>query len=129
MPPPSRALPPSPPARGSFPLDHGGECKEPMRAFLECMRAHAQEHASCRDRSRDYLQCRMSRDLMAQEDLETMGFAESARVVPPRDGAPSTAAAREEDVIAGLGAAKKRGGFFLGLGGSSTGVGRGGGHG
>ncbi len=71
---------PQPPQRGSFPLDHDGgrrgvaadapdaragpapgECKDDMRRFLECARAHKFFHEPCAPLSRAYLQCRMDR--------------------------------------------------------------------
>ena len=57
----ARSLPPEPPARGSFPLDHGGLCKAFMRAYLACAQAHEQAHHLCRDASKEYLQCRMDK--------------------------------------------------------------------
>ena len=135
-----RSLPPSPPARGSFPLDHAGECKAHMTAFLACMLAQtagaagarrggetAAAHADCKELSKEYLQCRMQRGLMAAEDLDTLGFSPLHVVTPPAPEAEEAAAPRER--IAGMSAAKKQGGFIFGLGGSSTGARGGGGHG
>ena len=139
-----RSLPPSPPARGSFPLDHAGECKPHMTAFLACMRAQteaatggahrggeaAAAHADCKELSKAYLQCRMQRGLMAPEDLDSLGFSPLHVVTPPPPPPPpeeGQAAPRER--IAGMSAAKKQGGFIFGLGGSSTGARGGGGHG
>lgn len=159
----ARSLPPEPPARGSFPLDHGGLCKAFMRAYLACAQAHEQAHHLCRDASKEYLQCRMDkcvpallvlvgarararrgpsparsapratarprcaphlhplalscaraacRNLMAQEDLNTLGFDPAVSVVP---GAEPVEAAGE--VIAGLAAAKRRKmGVLFGIG-------------
>jgi cytochrome c oxidase assembly protein subunit 19 len=133
-----RNLPPSPPARGSFPLDHGGECKAAMARFLACMRAQeagpqggreAAAHNECKGLSKDYLQCRMQRGLMAAEDLDTLGFSPQHVVTPEApEVAAAAAAAAPRERIAGMSAAKKQGGFIFGLGGNSTGV-RGGGHG
>ena len=138
-----RSLPPSPPARGSFPLDHAGECKPHMTAFLACMRAQteaatggaqrggeaAAAHAGCKELSKAYLQCRMQRGLMAPEDLDSLGFSPLHVVTPPPPPPPEEGQAAPRERIAGMSAAKKQGGFIFGLGGSSTGARGGGGHG
>lgn len=79
----------SPPARGSFPLDHdgasdlsyrpalfagspvqlsslyrsgadiSGECKTFMISYLKCLKANAADNGVCRPESRKYLECRM----------------------------------------------------------------------
>lgn len=112
-----------PPARGSFPLDHHGVCKSRMQKFLACLRTHGDAHASCRDLSKRYLQCRMDSNLMAPENLEDMGFsgeaALGAQPAPERTG----------EVLAGLGSVKSaKQGVFLGLGSGPSQRG-GGGHG
>jgi cytochrome c oxidase assembly protein subunit 19 len=58
-----------PPQRGIFPLDHDKECKEYMEIYLSCLKREQQQHNKCRELSKDYLQCRMDRQLMAKEDL------------------------------------------------------------
>ncbi|EGZ29505.1 hypothetical protein PHYSODRAFT_294636 [Phytophthora sojae] len=65
-----------PPEKGSFPLDHYGECKPAMKAFLACMREHGNSHIDCKKLSADYLQCRMDKGLMQPEELEKLGFHE-----------------------------------------------------
>ena len=64
-----------PPQRGIFPLDHGAECQEPMQAYLDCLKQAKDVHHKCQQLSKNYLQCRMDRQLMAQEDLNDMGYA------------------------------------------------------
>ena len=98
----ARSLPPEPPARGSFPLDHGGQCKAEMLAFAACIRLHESAHHPCRDLSRSYLECRMQRGLMAPEDLNSLGFDPSVTVVPGLDRAPAAG-----EIVAGLTAARK----------------------
>lgn len=100
-------------------MDHHGVCKPHMREFLACLRAQGDAHAACRDLSKRYLQCRMDSNLMAREDLETMGFSGDAAV----DARP--APERTGEVLAGLGSVKgAKQGVFLGLGagGSREGV-------
>mmetsp|Transcript_12620 Transcript_12620/g.27632 ORF Transcript_12620/g.27632 Transcript_12620/m.27632 type:complete len:115 (-) Transcript_12620:337-681(-) len=69
-----------PPQRGIFPLDHDSECKPFMEKYIACLQEHQDRHHLCRDLSKDYLQCRMDRKLMADEDLDKLGFSEDAKV-------------------------------------------------
>jgi cytochrome c oxidase assembly protein subunit 19 len=63
-----------PPQRGIFPLDHDSECKPAMERYLECLKQERDLHYKCRDLSKEYLQCRMDRQLMAQEDLNNVSM-------------------------------------------------------
>ena len=74
---PARGLPPKPPDKGSFPLDHYGECTEPKKLYMQCLREHAMATQSdeCRELSAAYLKCRMDRELMAKEDLGRLGLS------------------------------------------------------
>jgi cytochrome c oxidase assembly protein subunit 19 len=103
----------SPPARGSFPLDHHGVCKPRMAAFLACLDRAGGAHGECREESRTYLKCRMDGDLMAPEDLDSLGFGKDVRVVPAAEDAGAPA---QGERVAGLSAAKKGGGILFGLG-------------
>ena len=139
-----RSLPPSAPARGSFPLDHAGACKVAAVAYLSCIRAAAAAPAApeCKALSRDYLACRMSHNLMAAENLDELGFgADSAAAAASADASAAAAAAaaaaapRVRERVAGLSSAKRAKGVAFGLalpGGPETGAGqparRGGGH-
>ncbi|KAF2428820.1 hypothetical protein EJ08DRAFT_554504, partial [Tothia fuscella] len=68
---------PIPPERGSFPLDHEGECKNLMSSYLRCLRAQRGTNApECRLHAKDYLQCRMERNLMAPDEMKNLGFKE-----------------------------------------------------
>lgn len=99
-----------PPERGIFPLDHEGECKIKMRDYLKCLNNNKQDHFPCKKLSRAYLQCRMDRDLMAKDDLDTLGLGEDAstssytRVTPKND--------EGKEIIAGLGVRPSNKGFF-----------------
>ncbi|KAG8983804.1 Cytochrome c oxidase assembly protein cox19 [Tulasnella sp. 427] len=64
----------SPPQRGAFPLDHDGECKEFMKAYLSCLKSYSQESANCRLLNKDYLECRMSRGLMERAEWKRLGL-------------------------------------------------------
>lgn len=59
-----------PPQRGIFPLDHDAECKPFKEKYLNCLKDGGDKHHLCRDFSKEYLQCRMDRNLMAAEDLD-----------------------------------------------------------
>jgi cytochrome c oxidase assembly protein subunit 19 len=52
---------PTPPARGSFPLDHDAECKEFMVKYLSCVKKNSLSTELCREYSINYLKCRMER--------------------------------------------------------------------
>lgn len=51
----------TPPDRGSFPLDHEGECTSIMREYMQCLKSNAKESGKCRHLSRSYLECRMDK--------------------------------------------------------------------
>ena len=60
---------PSPPERGSFPLDHDGECQPLMKNYLKCLRsARGVNSDECRELSKNYLQCRMERSVEMCEE-------------------------------------------------------------
>lgn len=72
-----KALRPKPPDKGSFPLDHEGECKEFMTKYMECLKRTSNDNSLCRAESKEYLQCRMDRQLMATEDFKRLGYKDS----------------------------------------------------
>ncbi|KAH9853018.1 hypothetical protein C2E23DRAFT_822931 [Lenzites betulinus] len=65
----------TPPDRGSFPLDHEGECKQFMQSYLDCLRKNASNSTPCRHLNKDYLECRMSRGLMDRDEWRNLGFS------------------------------------------------------
>lgn len=66
---------PTPPERGSFPLDHDAECQSVMKAYLRCIRSHkGVNDDECRELSKGYLQCRMDNNLMAVDSMRNLGF-------------------------------------------------------
>ena len=68
---------PSPPERGSFPLDHDAECQALMKTYLKCLRSHrGVNDDECRELSKGYLQCRMEKNLMAADEMKNLGFAD-----------------------------------------------------
>ncbi|KAJ3101040.1 Suppressor of Sensor Kinase (SLN1) [Phlyctochytrium planicorne] len=72
----SRFSIPSPPEKGSFPLDLGGECKEFIKPYISCIKANKGNSTPCRTFSKIYLECRMNKGLMTKEDLANLGFAD-----------------------------------------------------
>ncbi|KAK4242315.1 hypothetical protein C8A03DRAFT_40287 [Achaetomium macrosporum] len=69
---------PVPPQRGSFPLDHDGECKSVMMSYLSCMKkVKGVNEDECRMLAKSYLACRMDRNLMARDDFKNLGFKET----------------------------------------------------
>nr|XP_020834342.1 cytochrome c oxidase assembly protein COX19 isoform X1 [Phascolarctos cinereus] len=57
----TKSFQPRPPDKGSFPLDHFGECKAFKEKFLKCLRDNNFENTLCRNESKEYLECRMER--------------------------------------------------------------------
>lgn len=53
-----------------------GECRSFQERFMKCLRENKFENALCRHESKEYLECRMERQLMAQEPLEKLGFGD-----------------------------------------------------
>jgi hypothetical protein len=45
-----------------------------MKAYMECLKANKYESEKCRKFSKDYLECRMERNLMVKQDLSELGF-------------------------------------------------------
>ncbi|WVO23893.1 cytochrome c oxidase assembly protein COX19 [Cryptococcus decagattii] len=78
---------PSPPARGSFPLDHDGECKAFMISYLKCMKENANDNGKCRLFSKQYLECRMDKGLMDRDDMANLGLGD---VVDPSSPPPAS---------------------------------------
>ncbi|KFB45085.1 hypothetical protein ZHAS_00013003 [Anopheles sinensis] len=68
---------PTAPEKGSFPLDHGGQCRKLMLFYMRCLRENADDNSACRQESKAYLQCRMDNELMAREDFAKLGYGES----------------------------------------------------
>lgn len=70
-----RTWTPTPPERGSFPLDHYGECKKQMLDYLKCMKYTENKNApNCRILAKSYLKCRMDNQLMDKSDWASLGL-------------------------------------------------------
>mmetsp|Transcript_9614 Transcript_9614/g.30882 ORF Transcript_9614/g.30882 Transcript_9614/m.30882 type:complete len:113 (+) Transcript_9614:449-787(+) len=73
---PPKGLPPRPPDKGSFPLDHFRECSDVKAEYMECLKLNGMKAEACKKLSGSYLKCRMERKLMAEEELSRLGFHE-----------------------------------------------------
>ncbi|OOG01112.1 hypothetical protein ASPCADRAFT_202965 [Aspergillus carbonarius ITEM 5010] len=66
---------PTPPERGSFPLDHDGECKHIISSYLKCLKSQrGVNDDECRKLAKSYLSCRMDHNLMAPDDFKNLGL-------------------------------------------------------
>ncbi len=57
----SRGPPPIPPDKGSFPLDHFGECSTVKEEYSECIRKNRGKSEPCKELAAKYLECRMEK--------------------------------------------------------------------
>lgn len=77
-----KALTPTPPERGSFPLDHDGECSDAMQKYLNCLKLlKGQNVLNCRLLAKEYLRCRMENDLMDKDEWKNLGLPAD---IPPK---------------------------------------------
>jgi CHCH domain. len=67
---------PTPPDKGSFPLDHEGQCKKAMVKYMICLKTNKNHNSSCREEAMGYLDCRMSNRLMVKEEWSKLGFGD-----------------------------------------------------
>lgn len=67
---------PTPPAKGSFPFDRLGYCKELVEKYMACLKSNKGNIEQCRELSKGYLECRMEHNLMAEDRWENLGFKE-----------------------------------------------------
>ncbi|KAE8153476.1 hypothetical protein BDV25DRAFT_149209 [Aspergillus avenaceus] len=66
---------PTPPERGSFPLDHEGECKHLIKDYLKCLKLQrGVNDDACRKLAKGYLACRMDKNLMAPDNFRNLGL-------------------------------------------------------
>ncbi|KAF8601476.1 hypothetical protein BDV93DRAFT_495551 [Ceratobasidium sp. AG-I] len=66
----------TPPERGSFPLDHEGECKAFMTTYLQCLAKNKNDGTPCRLLNKQYLECRMNKGLMERDEWKNLGFGD-----------------------------------------------------
>uniref|UniRef100_A0A3P9QCR3 Cytochrome c oxidase assembly protein COX19 n=2 Tax=Poecilia reticulata TaxID=8081 RepID=A0A3P9QCR3_POERE len=82
----TKSFKPRAPDKGSFPLDHFGECKAFKEKFMQCLRENTFDNSKCRLQSKDYLECRMDHQLMAREPLQKLGFKDLMDPPPSQEG-------------------------------------------
>ncbi|KAL2043631.1 hypothetical protein N7G274_003938 [Stereocaulon virgatum] len=90
---------PIPPERGSFPLDHDGECKPIIADYLRCLRrVKGTNDQECRLMAKEYLRCRMEHNLMAPDEFKNLGFAEDlkAEAIPNNAGGATAHKIRDD---------------------------------
>ena len=102
----------SAPDKGSFPLDHGGACKDVVQQYLGCLKEGGNAHYRCAEFTKAYLSCRMDRNLMKREPLSALGFGYTART---DDDAVARGSDGQETPPVDL-RAKEKVGFISGLG-------------
>ncbi|RMZ91954.1 hypothetical protein DV736_g810, partial [Chaetothyriales sp. CBS 134916] len=69
------ATKPTPPERGSFPLDHDAECKQFISSYLRCIKEQGGKNGTeCRLLAKNYLNCRMEKGLMAKDEWKNLGL-------------------------------------------------------
>ena len=73
---PPKSFKPTPPDKGSFPLDHDGECKSFYLKYMVCLHEKKMDASACRQESKDYLGCRMDHGLMARESWNRLGYSD-----------------------------------------------------
>ncbi|XP_065368388.1 cytochrome c oxidase assembly protein COX19 [Calliphora vicina] len=67
---------PTPPEKGSFPLDHESLCKKYYLLYMSCLRRSNDQNSECRREAQEYLDCRMKNQLMEQVEWSKLGFSE-----------------------------------------------------
>ncbi|KAI6183768.1 hypothetical protein M3Y97_00524300 [Aphelenchoides bicaudatus] len=65
---------PTPPLKGSFPLDHDSECRSEMFEYMKCINEKRGQNQPCRYLAKLYLACRMDKGLMERDEWERLGF-------------------------------------------------------
>ncbi|ELR23621.1 cytochrome c oxidase assembly protein, putative [Acanthamoeba castellanii str. Neff] len=65
-----------PPEKGSFPLDREQACSEKGSIYRTCLRDHNNSSSICRQKARDYFECRMDHGLMQREPWDKLGLGD-----------------------------------------------------
>lgn len=67
---------PTPPEKGSFPLDHESLCKKYYLLYMSCLTKNEDNNSKCRQEAKEYLGCRMNNQLMEKTEWSKLGFDE-----------------------------------------------------
>ncbi len=78
----SKSFKPTPPEKGSFPLDREGECKDFYKRYMICLVDTKYNASECREASKNYLECRMNKGLMTKESLGKLGYSDFEQKQP-----------------------------------------------
>lgn len=81
---------PTPPDKGSFPLDHENACKLQMIKYMSCLRNNRSDNSECRIQAKDYLRCRMDNNLMAKEEWKSLGFSDLTSASQTKENSTET---------------------------------------
>ncbi|XP_075168031.1 cytochrome c oxidase assembly protein COX19 [Haematobia irritans] len=68
---------PTPPEKGSFPLDHESLCKKYYLLYMRCLRRSDDQSSECRKEAQEYLGCRMKNQLMEEVEWSKLGFEDT----------------------------------------------------
>lgn len=91
---------PTPPERGSFPLDHDADCKHLISSYLRCLKTQSRPGTNsdeCRQLAKGYLDCRMTHGLMAKDEWENLGLVFDAATSVDKDTASGGKAIDKKD--------------------------------
>lgn len=70
---------PTPPEKGSFPLDHENLCKRHYFKYMSCLRKSDNDNSKCRLEAKEYLSCRMDNNLMETTSWSKLGFEDDTK--------------------------------------------------
>jgi len=62
------------PLKGSFPIDHFKECDEYYKNYMNCIKSNSGASTKCRNETKQYMECRMNKDLMEKQELKNLGL-------------------------------------------------------
>jgi len=62
------------PLKGSFPIDHFKECDEYYKNYMDCIKSNSGASTKCRNETKEYMECRMNKDLMEKQELKNLGL-------------------------------------------------------
>ena len=104
----ARGYQPRPPEKGVFPLDHFGECKDVKEKYMACLKENSGQTEACRELAKSYLECRMNKNLMAQQDLSELGFGEEHKPKVPLQPREDARSKEKTGFVAGVAQFKSR---------------------
>ncbi len=99
---PAKGLPPRPPDKGSFPLDHFRECSDMKQRYLDCLGRHGMDTQAdeCRKLTSAYLECRMDACALRTKPVACLPTAPSQRPACARTTPLTTLAGARSNLMA-----------------------------